>query len=65
MWGYSANRWPTAEYHDPQWEIVELNDYRRRYALYHTDHGLQQLRARAPMIATWDDHEITNNWYKK
>lgn len=62
-WGYQANRWPSAELMDPQWEIVELNDYRRRYAVYHTDHGLQQLRARAPMIATWDDHEITNNWF--
>ncbi|EOD19338.1 hypothetical protein EMIHUDRAFT_369509 [Emiliania huxleyi CCMP1516] len=63
MWGYSAHRWPTKERMDPPWEIVELNDYRRRYAVYHTDHGLQQLRARAPMIATWDDHEITNNWF--
>ncbi|KAG7365757.1 alkaline phosphatase [Nitzschia inconspicua] len=46
---------------DPIWEIVDLNDYRRRYAQYHTDEGLQNLRARAPLLSTWDDHETTND----
>jgi len=48
---------------DPAWEIVSLEDYRRRHAQYVTDRGLSNLRARAPMIATWDDHEVTNNFF--
>lgn len=36
---------------DPVWEIVDLNDYRRRYAQYHRDEGLQNLRARAPQLS--------------
>lgn len=46
----------------PKWEIVDLQDYRLRYASYiHGDQGLRQLRRAAPTIATWDDHETTNN----
>jgi len=45
----------------PGWEIVDLQDYRLRYAMYNTDEALQNLRARAPMIAIWDDHELTND----
>lgn len=47
----------------PIWEIVDLQDYRNRYATYHLDEGLQNLRRRAPMMSTWDDHETTNNAY--
>ncbi len=45
-------------------ECIILADYRKRYALYHTDAGLQALHAACPMIAIWDDHEITNDSYK-
>lgn len=44
-------------------EIVSLDDYRRRYALYRTDEGLQALHAAKPFIVVWDDHEITNDTY--
>ena len=30
-------------------------------AQYHTDEGLQNLFRTAPLMATWDDHEFTNN----
>jgi alkaline phosphatase D len=43
-------------------ETNTLVDYRNRYALYHTDPDLQAMRAAAPMIVTWDDHEVDNNW---
>jgi len=43
-------------------ETNNLVEYRNRYALYHTDPDLQAVRASAPLIATWDDHEIENNW---
>ena len=45
----------------PNREILSLGDYRERYAQYHTDAGLQALRAAAPLIAGWDDHETANN----
>ena len=45
----------------PNREIVSLADYRQRYAQYHTDQNLQDLRAAAPLIAIWDDHETAND----
>jgi phosphodiesterase/alkaline phosphatase D-like protein len=45
----------------PNREIVSLDDYRLRYAQYHTDQNLQALRAAAPLIAIWDDHETAND----
>ena len=45
----------------PNKEIVSLDDYRQRYAQYHTDLNLQDLRAAAPLIAIWDDHETAND----
>jgi len=45
----------------PNREIVSLDDYRQRYAQYHTDLNLQDLRATAPLIAIWDDHETAND----
>ncbi|MEG3085575.1 alkaline phosphatase D family protein [Sphingomonas sp. PB2P12] len=39
-----------------------LADYRRRYALHRTDRDLQRLHAAAPCIATWDDHEVQNDY---
>jgi len=45
----------------PDREILSLGDYRQRYAQYHTDAGLLALRAAAPLIAIWDDHETAND----
>lgn len=49
---------------NPPGEIIMLSDYRMRYAQYRTDPDLQALHARMPMIAVWDDHEITNDTWK-
>jgi alkaline phosphatase D len=43
-------------------EIVTLDDYRRRYAQYRTDDALQAAHAAAPFVATWDDHEVDNDY---
>lgn len=43
-------------------EIVTLDDYRNRYALYKTDPNLQAVHAAFPWIVTWDDHEVDNNY---
>jgi len=49
---------------DNRGELLSLTDYRRRYALYRSDAGLQALHAAAPFIAVWDDHEISNDTWK-
>jgi alkaline phosphatase D len=42
--------------------LMQLDDYRRRYALYKSDEHLQAAHAIAPWIVTWDDHEVANNY---
>ena len=48
----------------PITEIINLEDYRKRYAQYRTDKSLQRLHRKKPFICVWDDHEITNDTYK-
>lgn len=48
----------------PAHEIVALADYRLRYAAYRSDPDLARLHLLFPMIAQWDDHEITNDSWK-
>jgi len=45
----------------PGKNIVTLQDYRVRYALYRSDKSLQALHAKMPWITVWDDHEFANN----
>ncbi|HBC3479995.1 TPA: alkaline phosphatase D family protein [Vibrio parahaemolyticus] len=45
-------------------ECITLDDYRKRYAQYRQDADLQALHAKLPMIAVWDDHELTNDTWK-
>jgi alkaline phosphatase D len=50
---------------DPADELLVLADYRRRYAQYRSDPDLQALHAAMPMIAVWDDHEISNDTWRE
>ncbi|MDQ3738697.1 MAG: alkaline phosphatase D family protein [Actinomycetota bacterium] len=43
-------------------EILTLDEYRNRWALYKGDPTLQAAHAVAPWIVTWDDHEVENNY---
>ena len=43
-------------------EAFTLADYRARYALYKSDPDLQAAHAACPWIATWDDHEVVNDY---
>ena len=45
-------------------EIIKLDDYRKRYALYRKDQDLQAVHQRHPFIVIWDDHELTNDTEK-
>lgn len=49
---------------DPAHEIVQLADYRLRYAAYRSDPDLQRIHQVLPMIPSWDDHEFANDAYK-
>ncbi len=49
---------------DNDTELLTIEDYRKRYALYRTDEGLQSLHKKVPFITVWDDHEIANDTYK-
>ena len=43
-------------------EATDLRTYRNRHAQYKTDPDLQALHAAAPCLATWDDHEVQNDY---
>jgi len=45
----------------PQWETIDLQDYRNRFASYRRDEALQNLHRRVPIMAFWDDHELSDN----
>ncbi|TVS08300.1 MAG: alkaline phosphatase [Gammaproteobacteria bacterium] len=49
---------------EPEHEIVTLDDYRARHAVYKTEPGLQAVHAAHPMIAVWDDHESANDSWR-
>jgi alkaline phosphatase D len=59
-WGWAESQ-QNGRVHEPQREIVSLEDYRTRYRQYRTDPDLQAAHAAAPWIVSWDDHEIANN----
>jgi alkaline phosphatase D len=43
-------------------EVQTLGEYREKYALYHSDPRLLEVRRRHPIISIWDDHEVEDNW---
>jgi alkaline phosphatase D len=43
-------------------EVITLEQYRNRYALYRSDAHLRAAHAVAPWLITWDDHEVDNNY---
>jgi alkaline phosphatase D len=43
-------------------EIYTLVDYRNRYAQYKSDPDLMAAHLSAPMIVSWDDHEVDNDY---
>ncbi|VXA87037.1 conserved exported hypothetical protein [Acinetobacter sp. 8I-beige] len=46
-------------------EIIRLDEYRKRYALYRLDADLQAAHQRHPFIVIWDDHELANDTWEK
>jgi alkaline phosphatase D len=48
--------------HTGRGQPYTLEEYRARYALYKSDPDLQAGHAACPWIATWDDHEVVNDY---
>jgi len=48
--------------HTGRGQPYTLEEYRARYALYKSDPDLQAGHAACPWIATWDDHEVINDY---
>ena len=43
-------------------EPYTLDEYRNRYALHKIDADLKRMHAQSPWLATWDDHEVDNDY---
>lgn len=50
---------------EPVNETVSLADYYQRYAIYHTDPDLLELRRLKPISVVWDDHELANDAWRE
>ena len=67
LYEYGADGWGAEQgvalgrAHVPAHEIISLADYRERHAQYKADVASRLMHAAHPLIATWDDHESSNN----
>ncbi|MCC2601272.1 alkaline phosphatase D family protein [Sphingopyxis yananensis] len=59
--GPRPNSWTPVRQHVGD-EIYSIDDYRRRYAQYKSDPHLMAAHAACAFAATFDDHEVDNNW---
>lgn len=49
---------------DPPHEVVTLDDFRRRHAQYKADPDSIAMHMALPLIAVWDDHELSNDAWR-
>lgn len=61
LYEYGAGQYGSLRTPDPATEMVTLSDYRRRHAQYKGDADSQAMHRQFPLIAIWDDHEVTND----
>lgn len=60
--GYASDQaGALGRYSSPPTEILTAADYSLRYQQYTRDTDLQDVRATAPIIMMWDDHETAND----
>lgn len=65
IYEYAPGEYGDVRDHEPAAEIIELADYRTRYAQYRLDPALRDIHQQYPFIVTWDDHESADNSYKE
>jgi alkaline phosphatase D len=46
----------------PDGEAQTLDEYRRKYSLYHSDANLREVRRQFALVGEWDDHEVEDNY---
>ena len=51
--------------HDPPHTAITQDDYRRRLAQVRSDPDAQALHLRHPMVAIWDDHDLSDNAWRE
>ena len=49
---------------EPENELFSLSDYRKRHAQYKSDKQSKMLHSMHPLVAVWDDHEVSNDAWK-
>jgi alkaline phosphatase D len=64
LYEYGPNEYGSLRTPEPPNEMVTLSDYRLRHAQYKRDADSQAMHRQHPLIAIWDDHEITNDAWK-
>lgn len=64
IYEYATGGYGSVRELDPPYEIVSLDDYRRRYRHHRKDLDLQAVHQQHPFITVWDDHESTNDSWK-
>jgi alkaline phosphatase D len=64
LYEYGPNEYGSLRTPEPPNEMVTLSDYRLRHAQYKRDADSIEMHRQHPLIAIWDDHEITNNAWR-
>jgi alkaline phosphatase D len=59
---YEGSWGPQLHRHESARGAVTLADYRNRHACYKSDPDLRAAHAACPWLATWDDHEVSNDY---
>ncbi len=55
--------WKNVTIEEKQKVAETLREFRMNYAYNLMDENVRRFNAAVPMLAQWDDHEVTNNWY--
>jgi alkaline phosphatase D len=61
LYEYGPNQYGSVRTPEPPNEMLTLSDYRMRHAQYKRDADSQEMHRQHPLIAIWDDHEISND----
>ncbi len=61
---YAPGQYGSVRTPEPPVETVTLSDYRTRHAQYKRDADSQEMHRQHPLIAIWDDHEVTNDGWR-
>lgn len=65
IYEYGPGQYGNVRTPEPAAEMVTLADYRARHAQYKRDPDSQAMHRQHPLVAIWDDHEITNDTWRR